>query len=176
MALACGLARDLGAQEDLSELLASGAERPTRSYAALALGMIGAESARVELSEALARSTFHVDMLHACAIALALLDDDTVVPQLLTLLENASSLASQAPIASALGRVGDARAIAPLVAEASNLDRTAISRAVSLAALGRLAERHELPWNARLAERVNYSSNPLTLTAPDLGGGILDLP
>ena len=176
LALACGLARDLGAQESLSKLLASGAERPTRSYAALALGMIGAQSSRQELAEVLAQSTFHAEMLHASAIALTLLDDATVVPQLLALLENASSLASQAPISTALGIVGDARAIAPLTAEAANVDRTAISRAVSLTALGRLAERHELRWNARLAQRVNYSANPLTLTSPDLGGGILDLP
>ena len=176
MGLACGLARDIAAEKALMAKLASGADRTTRSYAALALGLAGAEGAREQLRETLISSRFQAVMLRACAIALTLLDDEAAVPLLLAELERSSSVSSQAPVVTALGIVGDSRAIGPLVALAAGNDATQLARAAALTALGRLAERHLLPWNSGLAMRVNYTANPLTLTAPLLGGGVLDLP
>jgi len=61
-------------------------------------------------------SKFRPELLREAAIALGLLGDKTLVPELVKMLEEAKALSSQASIATALGFIGDSRSVDPLVA------------------------------------------------------------
>jgi HEAT repeat protein len=108
-------------------------------------------------------------------VGLGILGDKRVVDDLLDMLEGASGLASQASIASALGFIGDARSVDPLIAMLADGEKTAMARGFAAAALGIVADKETLPWNAKISVGINYRANTPTLSSPSLGTGILEL-
>ena len=120
-------------------------------------------------------SKYRPELLKQAAVALGLLGDKEVVPILAKMLTRADSLASQAAIAAALGFIGDARSIDPLVEMLENDALTATARGFAAAALGIVGDEGMLPWNAGISEDLNYRAAPTTLNANSLGTGILNI-
>ena len=86
----------------------------------------------------------------------------------------AKTLSTQAAIASALGFIGDARSIDPLVEMLASTDVTPKARAFAGVALGIVADKETLPWNSKISVDINYRANTTSLTSPE-GTGILDI-
>ena len=104
---------------------------------------------------------------------LALQGDKDSVPQLLDMLREAKGLGSQAALASALGLVGDARSLEPLVAMAGDPSLTQGARTFATVALGLVCDRELLPWNFSVSEGVNYVAATPTLLGS--ANGVLDI-
>ena len=173
-AIALGIARDREAEELLRERLKSISDAGPRGYVALGLGMIGASAARPEIQRIVRDSKYQPELLRQAAIALGLLGDKELVPELLTMLSESKSLASQAAVASALGFIGDARSIDPLVAMLRNRELSGTARGFAAVALGIVADKEALPWNAKVSINLNYRASTSTLTSTG-GTGLLDI-
>jgi hypothetical protein len=91
------------------------------------------------------------------------------------MLNQATGLSSQAAISSALGFIGDARSVDPLIAMLEDSQKTDLARGFAAAALGIVADKEDLPWNTKISVNINYRANTTTLTNPESGNGILDL-
>lgn len=175
-AIALGLARDRGANELLRQRLVSTSDERALGFVAVALGLVGDRSSAPRLRELVATSRFQPELLRQAALGLGLLGDKQVVPLLLEMLARAPSLSSQAAIASALGLIGDARALNGLIAIThEHGQRTDLARAHAAVALGMCADKAQLPWNAGFASDTNFRAVTSTLHAPDSGTGILDI-
>jgi HEAT repeat protein len=112
--------------------------------------------------------------LKQSAIGLGLLGDKKIVPDLITMLGEARSLASQAAVASALGFIGDSRSIDPLIAMLESTPGVgATARGFAAVALGIVGDKEALPWNSKISTNINYRANTATLTGE--GQGILDI-
>jgi HEAT repeat protein len=173
-AIALGIARDTEAAVLLHGRLLDVRESGQQGYVALALGMIGASGSRTEIQRIIRESKYKPDLLRQAAIALGLLGDKSLVPELVAMLADAKSMASQAAVASALGFIGDARSIDPLVEMLQQKQITATARGFAAVALGLVADKESLPWNAKISININYRANTSTLTTPE-GTGLLDI-
>jgi len=174
-AIAVGIARDPQAQEVLLEKLERTSDAEARGYVAVALGMIGARAAIAPIQALVKKSRYQTQLLEAGAIALGLLGDKQLVPELVGMLENAMSLSAQAAISTGLGHIGDARSIDPLLTMFQNEEQTALARAFACVALGIVADKEDLPWNSRISVDINYRANTPTLVSPGTGRGVLDI-
>jgi hypothetical protein len=174
LAIASGLARDLAAQEPLLEKLAKVDEERARGHAAIALGLLDSEEALDPIREILDDATYRPTLLRELAIALGLLGDPNVARELVSKLEEAQSLAAQASIAQALGRIGVAESVAPLVGLLASGERSERARAFAAVALGIVIDKDDLPWNAVLSVNTNYVAAPPTLYDGQ-GFGILNI-
>ncbi|MBK7641900.1 MAG: HEAT repeat domain-containing protein [Planctomycetes bacterium] len=173
-AVALGIARDREAAGELRVRLREVKAAGQRGYVALGLGMIGAVDAKAEIERIVRDSKYQPELLQQAAIALGLLGDKTLVPELVKMLSEAHSLASQAAVASALGFIGDARSIEPLVAMLQDQRLTGTARGFATVALGIVADKEELPWNAKISIGINYRANTSSLTTTQ-GTGLLDI-
>ena len=90
------------------------------------------------------------------------------------MLEDAKTLTTQAAIASALGFIGDKRSVDPLVEMLKDSSKTGAARGFAAVALGIVAEREPLPWNAKYSVDTNYRANTTTLTGQN-ATGLLDI-
>jgi len=64
---------------------------------------------------------------------------------------------------SALGQVGDTRAIEPLRALLENTKNKDLARAFAVVALGIIGEKTPLPWNAQISANCNYGASTVAL-------------
>jgi HEAT repeat protein len=172
--VAIGVAKDTEAIQLLREKMDKFADNTSRGYMALGLGLIGATDAKGEIQTIVKDAKYKPELLRQAAIALGLLGDKTLVPDLIGMLSDAKSLASQAAIASALGFIGDSRSIDPLVALLKNKEITATARGFAAVALGIVADKEQFPWNSKISTNINYRANTSTLTTPE-GTGLLDI-
>jgi len=172
-AIACAVAKDVGAKELLLEHLDSVRDIEARGWTAIALGLLNEQSAIAPLEAIVRGSKYQPELLRSTAIALGLLDDKQIVPDLIAMLSKATSLASQVAISKALGAIGDSRSVDALVGVLRNDDLTELARAFGAVALGLVADKEDLPWNTKIAVGSNYRANTASLT--DGTGGILDI-
>ncbi len=156
VALALGLRRHGAAAPEIRRWLGKTRDESLRGYFPLALGLLPAAEARKDLAEVIDASLRQPWVLSQTAVGLALTGDASVTGKLLAHVadRNSGRSSSQAAVAAALGLVGDARAIDPLLALLT-APATA-GRAAAADALGRLADGDELPWFARLSADFNY--------------------
>ena len=173
-AVALGIARDSEAAEELLLRLRAVKEPGQQGYVALALGMIGANSCKAEIQQIVREAKYKPELLRQAAIALGLLGDKSLVPDLVTMLAEAKSLASQAAVASALGWIGDARSIDPLLKMLQDKQLTGTARGFAAVALGIVSDKEALPWYAKISVNINYGAGTSTLTTPG-GTGLLDI-
>jgi HEAT repeat protein len=173
-AVALGIARDSQAQDLLHQRLKDVSDGAQRGYVALALGMIGANGERATIQKIVRESKYAPELLQQAAIALGLLGDKSLVPELVEMLNQANSTASRAAVASALGFIGDARSIDPLVRMLQDTKLTASARGFAAVALGIVADKEPLPWNAKVSIDINYLAQTSTLTTTE-GTGLLDI-
>jgi len=173
-ALAVGLRGDVAARAVLRHKLEEITDPIARSHVAIGLGLVGDEQDAPLLRSLLDGALRKPELLTRIAVALALVGDRGVGPRLVDWLQETSSLAGQAAIATALGQVGDHAAIEPLLALLDERARTPDSaRAFAVVALGQLASPDRWPWNLPYARGVHYLFAPPTLT--DGRSGILDI-
>ena len=173
--LALGLLEDTDSTEAILERLRGGDEN-VRGYAATALGLLGARSSVAVLRQVATEDTrYRPGLLREICIALALLGDREIVPQLVQRLRSATNIVDTVSSASALGFVGDARAVEPLIAIVVDADARDVGRAFAAVALGLICDKDSSPWNAKLAADSNWLAAPPTLYDPWLGKGLLDL-
>jgi HEAT repeat protein len=171
-AVALGLANDSAATPILLERLEKIEAAEARAPLALALGMLGHTSAIAVLRATLADTYAQQDLFVEIAVGLALMGDKDVVPFLLTTLHEAGSQATELAACQALSRVGDARALEPLLELLQARDATVFTRAAAAHALGGICDPRSLPWDTPLSVGSNYLAILPTLT--DGQRGILD--
>ncbi len=174
LCLALGLMRDTSSSDALGKLVRTSGSDLVRGYAALGLGLQGARDQGDEVQSALADSGRRPFLLEQLALSLALLESPQTLPRLIDHLADARSLDGRTAILSALGRVGDRRALAPLLATATRGSTVAQTRAQALAALGRVAEPTRFPWSAAFVPGANYGSPTETLFDLQQGRGVLN--
>ncbi len=173
-AIASGLAGDPEAGPVLLKRMREASEPSAVGYLALGIGLLGERRAMDDLRQMIQESEYQPEMLRQAAIALGLLGDRAVADDLVKLLGEASSLSTQAAIASALGFIGDVRAVQPLAEMLADETLTETARGFAAVALGLVADKEALPWNAKLAIDVNYRAATGTLSSLD-GSGLLNI-
>ncbi|MEW6072913.1 MAG: hypothetical protein AB1726_10035 [Planctomycetota bacterium] len=174
LCIANGILGDPTPEGELRSVMERGGEDWLRGLAAIALGLVDARGSLERLRALAADSTYHPELLRELAIALGLLGDSEASRQLVQSLQKASSLASQASLARALGRIGDQGAVDPLISLLCSSEEVDLARAFAAVALGEVADRDELPWNTIFSVDTNYLAAPPTLF--DLQGfGLLNI-
>lgn len=174
-AIASGIMRDVEAKDALRQKLQTVTEETALGYVAIGIGLIEDVEAKEQITAIIKKSKYKAALLQSAAIGLGLLGDKQIVPELITMLEEADALSSQAAISNALGFIGDTRSIDPLIAMLKDKQKTARARGFAAVALGIVADKEPLPWNAKISIDINYRANTPTLTSPDAGTGILDI-
>ncbi len=174
-AIALGIMKDVGGKEVLRDKLNNISDDDARGFNAVALGLIDDRESIELIQGVIKKSKYRPNLLKSAAIGLGILGDKSVVEELVTMLDSATGMASQAAISSALGFIGDSRSIDPLIAMLKDKQKTDNARGFAAVALGIVADKEELPWNTKISVNINYRANTSTLTAPDTGTGILDI-
>ncbi|MBI3820991.1 MAG: hypothetical protein HY286_20060 [Planctomycetes bacterium] len=182
--IAIGLLRYTEGKEQLIRLLDTVKVDEYRGYFATGLGLMGETSAIGKIQDLVKSSTRRPELLRECAIGLGLLGDKSVVPSLLKIMSDKENktLAVQAAVATALGFVGDYRAIENKDSKELTLPRmlrdkdlTAESRAFAAVALGLVCDKEELPWNFKISTDLNYTAVTETLNDQGSQTGILNI-
>jgi hypothetical protein len=173
-AIASGIMRDVEAKDALRAKLDQINEDEARGYVAIGLGLVEDVESRETITSIIKKSQYKAELLKSAAIGLGLLGDKQIVPELIKMLNEASALSSQAAISSALGFIGDTRSIDPLISMLQDKQKTPRARGFAAVALGIVADKEPLPWNAKISININYRANTSTLTTTE-GTGILDI-
>jgi hypothetical protein len=172
-ALALGLAADAEGTAVLGERIV-GPGDVLHGYFALGIGLSGNHALAESLRTVSAGARYRPFLLQQCAIALALLGDKNLAPDLTHELRTATGQASQSWLAQALGMVGDARTLPALVGMVRDHALTDSARGNLTSALGIVCDRDELPWYHALSSRVNWRAATSTLLAGN-GTGVLEI-
>ena len=172
--IAVGLAGDLEAKAVLLEKIEQLKQDDVQGFAAVALGLLGARESTEALRKLVSSSRYRPALLRDAAIGLGLLGDRAIAEDLVGMLREAKSLSSQAAITSALGFIGDRRALAPLIDLVRDGELVDTARAFGVVALGIIGDRHAYPWNTLLAADLNYAATTATLSN-GAGTGVLDI-
>ncbi len=158
-AIASGLVRDTLAVPELIDVLNDrGADKRLRGYAAVALGMIGDGNAKEAIRATLTDDNDR-DLRKQTAIAAGLMGDASVIGDLVEILKSGEeSQYILGSVALSLGQIGDERAIAPLLAIATDSEKKYpdITRALATVALGQIGDRRDVPVLSRVARDINF--------------------
>jgi HEAT repeat protein len=174
LAVAAGLMSDSAATHAILEKFEGIEEDRARGHLAIALGLLGSRESADVLQRAASDGIYQPRFVREAALALALLQDAKAPVRWVQILQESDSQLAQASLAQALGRVGDARAIDPLVRLLSDRDRSPSLRAYAAAALGGIADARPLPWNTCYSLDLNWRAAPPTLLDPS-GFGVLNI-
>lgn len=172
-ATGCGLAGGPLAEDALLARLPTVQGARTRGYLRVALGLMRSEKALTPLRAELESSRRDAEGLPSAALALALLEDPMLVPRLVEFARTSTSQPTMVATLLALGAVGDRRAVEPILEMVEDPDRSAVTRAMGIGALGRICDRDALPWQQVVSRGLNYGAMTATLSADDQGG-VLD--
>jgi HEAT repeat protein len=173
-AVGAGILKDLESKEILIGKLSTIKDTDTRGYLAVGLGLMNAREAIQPIQTIITESKYQPELLKQAAIALGLLGDKELVPDLIKMLEESKALSTQAALASALGSIGDSRSIDPLVAMLENKSLPDGARGFAAVALGIVADKEALPWNSKISVGLNYRASTSTLNDQE-GTGILNI-
>lgn len=173
-AVSLGVMQDHEAAEVILEKLDKLSDDRSRGYLCVGLGLMNAREGIEPMRKILKDSRYRPLLMREAAISLGLLGDKNVVTDLVEELQRSNSLSAQSSIAAALGSIGDARSVAPLLAMLEDPDLNVRARAFAAVALGIVADKEPLPWNSKIAVGANYLAGTPTLTDGQ-GAGILDI-
>lgn len=174
LAVAAGLRGIQDSVPVLLEKLRAGTTDEARGYLCLGLGMIGDGSAVESVRKLVERAEYRPNLMRQGSLALGLLGDKSLVPELIERLRNAGSLSAQASLAAGLGSIGDVRSLGPLIALLEDRTQGVRARAFAAVALGLACDLRHRPWNMPLSEGMDYRANVPTLT-DGRGAGILEI-
>ncbi len=160
--LARGIVQDKTALDTLVACAGSKSGDPTlRGYACVALGLLGNASQEVKdaLAVALVDGRKAAGLRRDAALGLGLLKDARILETLLDELKSARTFAVQGGLITAIGTIGDHRAIPPLVEILNDMKQPAQTRALAAVGLGMIGDLRELPALARLSQNYNYRAS-----------------
>ncbi|MEM7203887.1 MAG: HEAT repeat domain-containing protein [Planctomycetota bacterium] len=175
IAVGLGLAGYTPASKDLRKLLKRYRKyQELGGYLCIGLALMDDVKA-TPLLEAILDDSRHRPLLMAqAARALARLQQRDAAATLHRMLHRKDhSALALSGAAIALGMVGDAGSVAPLLKILRDKSEPKLVRAFAAAALGALADNDRLPWNAHLAQDINYRA--VTETLSNGATGVLDL-
>ncbi len=159
--LARGIVGDKSAVEDLVMHASKRSEDPVlRGYACIALGLIG--DARTDVKDAIKtalKTRKSAALRVSAATGLGLLDDAGVVKFLIDELKASKSFAVQGQLIQAIGKIGDHKAITPLIEILDNTKKPAQTRAMASVGLGMIGDTRDYPVLSRLAKNYNYRAS-----------------
>lgn len=161
------------AREDLRRALRRTHDPVARGHVVLALGMLGTREVGETLVGVLEDAKFQPQLLWNAAVGLHLVRAGDVTERLSDMMRDASANVTRAAIASAIGRVGDPRALDPLLELANDDSAPAAARAFAVVGIGTLAEDRALPWRVPMAHALPYFAPTQTLWGG--GNGVLDV-
>jgi HEAT repeat protein len=174
LAVAVGLVgHDLATPGLLQLLREHEGDQVTAGYLCIGLGLLGDPAAAPQLASVLERSERRPFLLQQCAIALGCLGDKDAATRLAAMMKRSTSTAVLAALASAIGRIGDRRAIDSLIELTADKELTKLGRAFVAAALGWIGDVERLPWSAPFSVDANYATRIETLTNGTTG--VLDI-
>jgi len=124
------------------------------NHGMVALGMLDDPKA-IEIVQRILKDKRDPGVRVEAATALVLLRRGGAIADLVEALKASKSILTRGGIAIALGRVGDDKAVDPLMALFRDRHRDPEERAVALAALGRIGDDDRIPLLARLAFGLN---------------------
>ena len=157
------------AQSEVSDLKANlGKAASELEKAASELGM-----QKELIRGAMSKSTRRPLQQRHLALSLGLLGGEEELPALIETLGKARWCAVPAACAQALGMLRSEKAIPPLVDLIGSQESSHAARTYAIAALGNLGDPAPLPWNAPIAENMNYRAMLPTLSGAAVG--VLDL-
>ncbi|MGQ0612716.1 MAG: HEAT repeat domain-containing protein [Planctomycetaceae bacterium] len=160
--LARGIVKDKSAVETLVNNAGDKSGDPLiRGFSCVALGLLGDASDNVKnaIKLALADGKKSADLRRDAATGLGLLKDARIVDTLIEELKSAKTFAVQGGLITAIGTIGDHRAITPLVEILNDLKQPAQTRALAAVGLGMIGDLRELPALARLSQNYNYRAS-----------------
>lgn len=145
----------------LAEIVADDKEDTEfRGYAALALGLIGQATRDVLIPiRAALKERRSEELRQQTATALGLLQDKEGVPMLLEELDRAKSQNVKGQVVLALAKIGDARAVEPMVALLKDTGAQDLTRALACAGLGVIGDLEWLPSLSRITLDLNYRAS-----------------
>lgn len=161
-AIALGILQDEGSKADLKALVADKSEdKELRGYSAVALGLIGIPDTDVVkvIKDALKERSSE-ELRQQTAIALGLLQTPDTIPTLIQEIKDADSQNVLGQVVLALAKIGDARAIDPLIEILEDTQRPDLTRALATAGLGLIGDLEMIPSLARLSKDINYRASP----------------
>ena len=164
-AVALGLCRDVESAEILRTKLAGMSDPEMQGYVLVGLGLLG---------KVVQERSYHPALLRQACVAMGLLGDATLIPELVDMLSYARGLGSQAAISAAIGELQDQRSVEPLITMLEDEGVRLLARALAAAALGNIASWMVLPWSWKLATDLNYRAATVTLSDLE-GAGILEI-
>lgn len=178
-AVSLGLSRNKDAAPVILKRTGEGDFR-IRGLHAMALALMGQTDAVPAMREIIASGVYRPYLERDVATALALLGDVQLAGTLSSKLYSARFMPQKVAALQALAWCRDRGAIAPLleVVNSARVGRSRVddtTRAFAIAALGALAAKDQIPWNAPFAESIPWPAAPSSLTDPERGGGVLDL-
>ena len=173
-AVGAGLARDRSSAERVRYRLEEASAPLAQAGCVWGLGLMGDLEATRAIRGILRASRFRPGLMSSAATAARLLDDGASARILSEMLAEAGGVASQAAISMAMGHLGDASSIDPLIALLENEEATLLARGFAAEALGLLAAGDPPAWKARLSEGCNFQALPPILA--DEYSGLLEIP
>lgn len=176
IAIALGLARYTPAAEDLVALLKKHPKvEDLTGYLCTALALMEYRKAAPLIEEVMLDARLRPFIMGQAALALARLQQRDSIRALHRLLRTRSlwGTITLAATSSALGVLGDARSVEPLISMLEDRELPKLVRAFAAVALGLVADGRELPWNAWIAEGINYRA--LVETLSNGSSGVLDI-
>ena len=174
LAVAVGLTGHAAAVPPMLRLLRdSEGDQRVAGYLAIGLGLLGDSAATPAITAILERSERRPFLLQQCAVALGCLGDVNANQRLVAMMKKGNSAAVLAALATAVGRIGDRRAIDPLVELLRDKDMTKLAQAFVAAALGGVGDKDEMPWNVPFSVDSNFLTAIDTLS--NGATGVLDI-
>jgi HEAT repeat protein len=142
--------------EDLWRKFEDSNDQPLKGYIAISLGLMRVNSKAEKFRELITTKGLEPKFRLNLARALGLMSDTQAVPTLIDYLQSAETQVETATAAQALGLIGDRSAVDPLLAILKNKSKQPQSRGFAAVALGLIAEKTSLPWNAVFSVNSNY--------------------
>jgi len=156
MAIGLGLMEAADTASLLAKTMKESNDQPLKGYIAVSLGMMRYVAAADTLRDSIKQKGIDWRYRLNLARALGLMNDVAAVPTLVEELVNAKTLSESSSIAQALGLIGDKSAIDPLKNVLGDKAMNGKQRGFAAVALGLLAEKNDLPWNAEISVGLNY--------------------
>jgi HEAT repeat protein len=156
MAIGLGLLDYKIAAEDLWKKFDDSNDQPLKGYIAVSLGLMRASKYNDSLREHILKKGLDQKFRLQLARSLGLMSDAQAVPTLIDYLQTAETIAESSSAAQALGLIGDRSAVEPLLSILKNKSKQPLQRGFAAVALGIIAEKTTLPWNAVFSVDSNY--------------------
>jgi HEAT repeat protein len=156
MAIGLGLMNSTDSASMLLKELERSNDQPLKGYIAVALGMMKHTEAAEKLRDGMKQKGIDWKYRLQLARALGLMNDVSAVQTLVDEMVNAKTLSESSSLAQALGLIGDKSGIDPLKTILGDKSMTGKQRGFAAVALGLLAEKTDLPWNATISVGLNY--------------------